>query len=58
VPGAASAIVYLSKNWAPAGGMRSSNIAGDAGDSPLMEGLAGRGSQDQWIMDVGLTCLS
>ena len=45
----ASAIVYLSKNWAMAGGVRYANVAGDAGDSPLVEGVAGRGSQDQWI---------
>jgi outer membrane protein len=50
-----SAIVYLSKNWAMAGGVRYANIAGDAGDSPLVEGVAGRGSQDQWIAGVGLT---
>jgi outer membrane protein len=54
----ASAIVYLSKNWAMAAGVRYSNIADDAGDSPLVEGVAGRGSQDQWIAGVGITYLS
>ena len=53
-----SAIVYPSKNWALAGGVRYANIAGDAGDSPLVEGVAGRGSQDQWIAGVGVTYLS
>ena len=54
----AGAITYFSKNWALAAGVRYSNIAGDAGDSPLVEGVAGRGSQDQWIAGVGLTYLS
>lgn len=54
----ASAIFYLSKNWALAAGVRYANIAGDAGDSPLVEGTGGRGSQDQWIAGVGVTYLS
>jgi outer membrane protein len=53
-----SAIVYLNKNWALAGGVRYANVSGDAGDSPLVEGTGGRGSQDQWIAGVGLTYLS
>jgi outer membrane protein len=52
----ASAIVYLSKNWALAAGVRYANIAGDAGDSPLVEGVAGRGSQTSGLR-VGLTYL-
>ncbi|OGU19852.1 MAG: hypothetical protein A2580_15255 [Hydrogenophilales bacterium RIFOXYD1_FULL_62_11] len=53
-----SAIVYLSKSWALAGGVRYANIAGDAADSPLVEGVAGRGAQDQWIVGMGVTYLS
>ena len=53
----ASAIVYFSKNWAMVGGVRYAQISGDAGDSPLVDGVAGRGSQNQWIAGVGLTYL-
>jgi hypothetical protein len=32
--------------------------AANVGTSALVEGVAGRGSQDQWIAGVGLTYLS
>lgn len=52
------AIVYLSKNWALAGGLRYSNIPGDAGDSPLVAGANGRGSEHQWVGGIGVTYLA
>lgn len=54
----AGAIFYLSKSWALGAGLRYSNIAGDAGDSPLVGGKNGRGDQDQWIAGLGLTYLN
>jgi outer membrane protein len=52
------AIVYLSKNWAVAGGLRYSRMQGDAGDSPLVGGTNGRGSEDQWVGGIGVTYLA
>jgi outer membrane protein len=43
--------VYLSKNWLMSLGVRGSVIAGDPGDSPIVDQ---RGSATQWIGGIGI----
>jgi outer membrane protein len=47
-------LVYLSKNWAMAGGVRYSRLSGDAEDSPIVDD---RGDANQWIAGLGLAYL-
>jgi len=43
--------IYLSKNWLVSVGVRGSSIAGDPGDSPIVDQ---RGDATQWIGGIGL----
>jgi len=49
-----SGLLYLSKNWVLAGGVRYSRITGDAEDSPVVDGEDGRGDANQWIAGLGI----
>jgi len=49
-----SGLLYLSKNWVLAGGVRYSRLTGDAEDSPVVDGEDGRGDANQWIAGLGI----
>ena len=50
-------LIYLSKNWALAGGVRYSRLTGDAEDSPVVDGEDGRGDPNQWVAGLGVAYL-
>jgi outer membrane scaffolding protein for murein synthesis (MipA/OmpV family) len=47
----AGGLLYLSKNWALAGGVRYSRLSGDPADSPIVDI---HGDANQWIGGLGV----